>query len=157
MTLRWSRGSQGSELECPSQAAALLVLVLQWHCRGTLGISTAWPRLKERIPSQMFKTNALTFLLTTCFVNKPLKGEGWCFPCWLVLGAEFGVGWILAILPSPSCLWIYLAIIHGVCLAWKEARQQMNDPSQRALKVIYRAWICSQIFPCLHHLLPCTV
>lgn len=91
-----------SELKCPSPAAALLVLVLQWHCWGARGISTAWPRLKEKIPSQVFKTKAITFLLTTFFVNKPSKGKGWSFLSWLVLNTTPGVGQLLAMLPSPQ-------------------------------------------------------
>lgn len=91
-----------SELKCPSPAAALLVLVLWWHCWGAQGISTAWPWLKEKIPSQVFKTKAITFLLTTFFVNKPSKGKGWSFLSWLVLNTTPGVGQLLAMLPSPQ-------------------------------------------------------
>lgn len=79
-----------SELECPPQADAQLVLVVQWHCQGALGISTAWPWLRERIPNHMFKTKAITFLLTSLWIGL-LKGRGEVFL--IGLCSEQQLGW----------------------------------------------------------------
>lgn len=133
------------ELECPSQAAALLMLVLQWHCQGALGISTVWPQLKERLPSQILKKKAVTFLLTTFFVNKPPKGKGWSFPYWLVLRTAHGVGQILAMLPSsqlpldlPCYNPQYLLGMEG---GWAPGAWSYSESIKGSL---YRAEICSQ-------------
>lgn len=131
-----------------------------WCFSGTVKVPWAsWPWLTERIHGQTFKIEAIIFLLTTFFFLwiSLLKGKGDVFLVGLCLEQNLGWDRFWPCSPHPSCLWISLAIIHSVSLAWKEPRHQMHDPAQRALKVTYtEAEFVARDFYCLH-LLSCTV
>lgn len=144
MSLRWSWGSQDFQ---SWNAHPRQLLCWCWCFRGTVRVPWASPltTTQREVTQPDIKKKAVTFLLTTFFVNKPPKGKGWSFPYWLVLRTAHGVGQILAMLPS-SQLPLDLPCYNPRCLLGMEGgwAPEAWSYSESIKGSLYRAEICSQ-------------